>query len=89
MASTGNPGREQVARYVLVYDPNDDWPCNHFFNRVPFEDGLNDGCCPTGSIWRVENRAGPNHHIVIRGVITEPQTAVIYKGPVKRHRLNS
>lgn len=89
MASTGNQGRARVARYVLVHDPNDDWPRDHFFNRVPFEEGLDEGHWPSGSIWRVEHSQGPNHHIIIRGAILAPQKAVKYKGPINRHRLNS
>ena len=88
MASTGNQ-RSDIAKYVLVYDPSDGWPRNHYFRRVPFEDGLNDGHWPTDSIWRVEHRSGPNHHIVVRGAVSSPQTAEIYKGPIDRHRLNS
>jgi len=89
MASTGNQDRLGVARYVIIHDPNDGWPLYHYFRRVPFNEGLDDGYWPSGSIWRVENRRGPNHHIIVRGAILTPQKAVTYKGPVERHRLNS
>lgn len=79
-----SPIIEDVYRFVLVHDPTGMYPKEHWFFRMAWNETLADGFWPSGSVWKAEVNHGPNFYVIVRGEELQPQTAVQYKGRVKR-----
>ncbi len=73
---------ENVQRLILVYDPSDLYPRDHWFYRVSWQGTLEDGFWPTGSIWRAIVNEGSDFFVIVRGDECETQRAVQYKGKI-------
>jgi hypothetical protein len=49
---------ENISRLILIHDPSGVYPKDRWFYRMAWQETLESGYWPTGSVWRAEVHEG-------------------------------